>query len=89
MVTSIPVSKGQRFYLSIAAYNRCVVLITLRSQVCMCTVCRLKSVWGEDADEWNPERFLKENEKMKKISLGVISNLYGDIVIGCGHQELT
>ena len=82
MVTSIPVSKGQRFFLSIAAYNRCVVFIILRCQVCMFTMCRLKPVWGEDADEWNPERFLKENEKTQKVSLGVISNLYGDIVIG-------
>jgi len=32
---------------------------------------RLPSVWGPDADQWNPERFLN----LKKTSLGVYSNL--------------
>ncbi|OJA16487.1 hypothetical protein AZE42_08914 [Rhizopogon vesiculosus] len=34
---------------------------------------KLKSVWGEDADEWNPDRFL--NSKKEGSSLGVFSNL--------------
>jgi len=32
---------------------------------------RLPEVWGPDADQWNPERFLN----LKKTSLGVYSNL--------------
>jgi len=32
---------------------------------------RLPSVWGPDADQWNPERFLN----LKQTSLGVYSNL--------------
>ncbi|KAF8514728.1 cytochrome P450 [Hysterangium stoloniferum] len=41
LLSAIPVSKGQRFRLSLAGYNR------------------LPAVWGEDADQWNPERFIR------------------------------
>ncbi|KIJ34127.1 hypothetical protein M422DRAFT_263776 [Sphaerobolus stellatus SS14] len=57
-ITSIPVSKGQVIYASIANYNR------------------LKSVWGEDADEWRPERFLDSDySKKQKTGLGVVANI--------------
>ncbi|KAF8587081.1 cytochrome P450 [Ramaria rubella] len=56
-VTSIPVSKGQRVFISIAGYNR------------------LESVWGADADEWRPERFLEDVEGTQKTGLGVLSNI--------------
>jgi len=35
---------------------------------------RLTSVWGEDADQWNPSRFL-DAAKAKQISIGVYANL--------------
>ncbi|KAF8589249.1 cytochrome P450 [Ramaria rubella] len=53
---SIPVSKGQHIFISIASYNR------------------LESVWGDDADQWRPERFL-EGVVASKTGLGVIANL--------------
>ncbi|KAF8583570.1 cytochrome P450 [Ramaria rubella] len=36
---------------------------------------RLKSVWGEDADVWRPERFMEGIEAKQKTGLGVISNI--------------
>lgn len=39
----------------------------------ICTYNRLQSVWGEDADEWNPSRFLDDGRE--KSSLGVFANL--------------
>ncbi|KIJ43530.1 hypothetical protein M422DRAFT_253106 [Sphaerobolus stellatus SS14] len=36
---------------------------------------RLKSVWGEDADEWRPKRFLEGVERLQSTSLGVMSNM--------------
>ncbi|KIJ34130.1 hypothetical protein M422DRAFT_35204 [Sphaerobolus stellatus SS14] len=59
ILTSIPISKGQIVYLSLALYNR------------------LKSVWGDDADKWRPERFLDDDESAAKpkIKFGVISNI--------------
>ncbi|KAG2744032.1 cytochrome P450 [Suillus brevipes Sb2] len=39
----------------------------------ICAYNRLQSLWGEDADEWNPNRFLDEG--MQKGSLGVFANL--------------
>ncbi|KAK0463410.1 cytochrome P450 [Armillaria novae-zelandiae] len=35
---------------------------------------RLPSVWGEDADKWNPDRFLQP-QTHKETSLGVFANL--------------
>jgi hypothetical protein len=34
----------------------------------------LQSVWGEDAEEWNPDRWL-ETPKEKRVSLGMFANL--------------
>lgn len=36
---------------------------------------RLKSVWGEDADVWRPERFLEKHDQKSQTHLGVISNI--------------
>ncbi|THV04426.1 hypothetical protein K435DRAFT_649275, partial [Dendrothele bispora CBS 962.96] len=34
---------------------------------------RLKSVWGPDADTWNPERFINDSLK-KETALGIFAN---------------
>ncbi|KAK7439327.1 hypothetical protein VKT23_017552 [Stygiomarasmius scandens] len=47
---------------------------------------RLKSVWSEDPDTWNPERFLdSENQMRKDTTLGVYANLmsFSGGVRGC------
>ncbi|GJJ11714.1 hypothetical protein Clacol_005951 [Clathrus columnatus] len=36
---------------------------------------RLKSVWGEDADVWRPERFLEDHDHKQQTRLGVLSNI--------------
>ena len=39
---------------------------------------RLPQVWGEDADQWRPERFLEGSETAQggeKPSVGVIGNV--------------
>ncbi|KAF4605321.1 hypothetical protein EYR40_004105 [Pleurotus pulmonarius] len=42
--------------------------------VSICAYNRLPSVWGGDADEWNPRRFL-DVSKEKQTSVGVYANL--------------
>ncbi|KIJ27600.1 hypothetical protein M422DRAFT_271203 [Sphaerobolus stellatus SS14] len=56
-ITSVPVSKGQSFVMSLMAYNR------------------LPEVWGPDANQWRPERFLEGVQGYQQINLGVISNV--------------
>ncbi|KAK0451236.1 cytochrome P450 [Desarmillaria tabescens] len=45
---------------------------------------RLSSVWGNNPDEWEPERFLRAEEK-DRISVGLHANLinFSDGVYGC------
>ncbi|KAF8513598.1 cytochrome P450 [Hysterangium stoloniferum] len=67
VITSIPVSRGQRVYTSFVAYNR------------------LKSVWGEDADKWRPERFIEDTVATQNTGLGVFANVitFGGGVKSC------
>ena len=77
-VSSIPVKKGTNIDIAVHAYQRYVrpttppplyrVLPLSRSNR------RLPQVWGEDADEWNPDRFL-DTEAIKQTSIGVYGNL--------------
>ena len=39
----------------------------------------LPSVWGEDADEWNPMRFIDGNID-NEIKLGMFGNLYVSLI---------
>ncbi|KIJ46597.1 hypothetical protein M422DRAFT_249745 [Sphaerobolus stellatus SS14] len=36
---------------------------------------RLPQVWGSDADQWRPERFLKDIKSTQKTTVGVIGNV--------------
>ncbi|KAF9234005.1 cytochrome P450 [Melanogaster broomeanus] len=58
LINELPVPKGTRILVSIAAYNR------------------ITELWGEDAHEFNPDRWLEgiANDK-KHVSVGVYSNL--------------
>ena len=74
--------------ISVSAYNRWFFnplwLTADDTQICMC---RLKSVWGQDADEWRPERFIEGVESMQKTSLGVVANLYGFFFHWCVYAN--
>lgn len=44
--------------------------------VSICGYNRLQSVWGEDAAEWNPTRFIEsEKDTRKPLTVGVYANL--------------
>ena len=51
------------------------ILLLLRSY----SFLRLPSIWGEDANEWNPERFLSDGHGgalvEKQMPMGVYANL--------------
>ncbi|KAF8500679.1 cytochrome P450 [Gautieria morchelliformis] len=36
---------------------------------------RLKSLWGDDADQWRPERFLEKDVGNQKANVGVFANI--------------
>lgn len=56
-ITKLPIAKGTKIILSIAAYNR------------------NKEIWGEDAHEYKPERWLENGQERKGPTLGVYGNL--------------
>ncbi|TFK44496.1 cytochrome P450 [Crucibulum laeve] len=56
-ITSLPIPKGLKVILSIAAYNR------------------NKEIFGEDAHQFNPERWLQEAGEKRGPTLGVYGNL--------------
>ncbi|KAF8629180.1 hypothetical protein AX17_005765 [Amanita inopinata Kibby_2008] len=58
MINNIPIARGTKVILSIAAYHR------------------NKEIFGEDADVYNPDRWLKPSDGSKKgPSVGMFSNL--------------
>ncbi|KAL0572297.1 hypothetical protein V5O48_009663 [Marasmius crinis-equi] len=65
VLREIPVTKGQRITTSIHRYNRQVLSP-------LSPLSPLKEIWGSDADEWNPERFVN---KKTPTTLGVFGNL--------------
>ena len=77
LISEIPISKGQNIVISVGGYNRYGHPYEF-SVICICSsisvTSRLPSVWGEDANEWNPLRFL-DAPKDKQISIGVYANL--------------
>ena len=46
----------------------CLLAVSVEREI------RLAEVWGEDADKWNPGRFLHV-DKEKQISVGLYANL--------------
>ncbi|KAK0455342.1 cytochrome P450 [Desarmillaria tabescens] len=66
LCSQIPIRKGQVILTSVYSYNRAGLLIG--------DATRLPSVWGDDAEEWNPSRFL-DNRDTKQLSVGVYANL--------------
>ncbi|KAI4518164.1 cytochrome P450 [Schizophyllum commune Loenen D] len=65
LIHEVPVQKGQKILLSIAAYNRD------------------KDTFGQDADKYNPDRWLEEGHITKQASVGVYANLF---TFGGGHR---
>ncbi len=66
---------------SVYTYNRYVVFFFVDLHRVIIGV-RLPSVWGEDAEEWNPRRFLDSSD-IKQTSLGVYANLCDFPVLLC------
>ena len=73
--SEISIRKGQVLYASISVYQQ------LESSVYLSDICshesRLKSIWGEDTNIWNPDRFLSrpatEHDNIRPV--GVYANL--------------
>ncbi|KAI0712960.1 cytochrome P450 [Cerioporus squamosus] len=71
-ITEVPVQAGQIILTSFATYHRCVCLRCDGTHIS--TARRLKDVWGDDADTWNPDRFFRPGIG-KPTNIGVFSNL--------------
>jgi alkylphenol/PAH-inducible cytochrome P450 monooxygenase len=75
-INEIPVGKGQGFLIDICLYNRyeyriCYGLVCLTSTE---TNPSIKSIWGEDADQFNPMRFI-DGRVENAVKVGMYGNL--------------
>ena len=78
VINEIPVGKGQGLMFSICAYNRyramCQIISVGRLTVTLAT--RLESVWGPDAADFNPMRFMEESETIDNtVKVGMYATL--------------
>jgi hypothetical protein len=73
-IDSLPVPKGTKIFASIAAYNRYARVLSRKTSGLMKHL-RNKDIFGEDADVFNPERWLREKSEKKGPGVGVYANL--------------
>ena len=77
VISEIVVPKGTRIVASIAAYNRSAVLfVCVPRRLSVLVSHSNPELWGDDAHEFNPDRWLDGVASGKKpVSIGVYSNL--------------
>ena len=75
IIHEVPISKGQNVLVSICAYNRYLHLSSYPlSWLIYKTLFSIKKIWGEDADIFNPLRFI-EGKVEHEFKVGMYSNL--------------
>lgn len=72
-IDSIPISAGTTLLFSLCGYNRYVAFFMLCGRTLM-SHDSLPEVWGEDADAWNPERFINMDTD-RQTNVGLYANL--------------
>lgn len=71
-IAELPISKGQHIIVGTASYNRFYLLPYTFPVSNVCS--RLHSVWGPDADEFKPSRWLN-GDPAKAIAFGPYAGL--------------